>query len=719
MMKAIDKVILTGIIVLMTYSTSTVSVSGQDIQPPVAEQKPVTLEMHGDVREDPYFWIRERENPEVINYLEAENEYFEQMMEPLAGLQEELFEEIKGRIKQDDSSVPYTLGAHSYYTRYEPGKQYPIFARQPADSQDGEETILLNVNDLAADHDFYAANYSSSSISPNGRLLAWSADTSGRRFYTLRFRDMETGEDLPDVIPAVTGNLAWASDNKTIFYSKQDPTTLRWSQIYKHRLGTDSTEDVLVYEEKDDTFYTYVWRTRDGRYLMIGSSQTLADEHRFLDASTPDGEFTIVTPRERGHEHSVDHANGYFYIRSNREAPNFKLMRTPVEAASEENWETILPERDDVFLVGFEPFQNFLAVTERSEGLPLIRVIPWNDDSSDHYIEFDDAAYAARLGSNPQFATDLLRFVYESPTTPATTYDYDTQTRTRTLLKQTEVLGDFSSDLYFTERLMIPARDGEVVPTTVVYRKDRFKKDGSNPLLLYGYGSYGSSIQPYFSSARMSLLDRGFVYAIAHIRGSETLGRRWYEDGKLLNKKNTFYDFIDVGKALVADGYADADRLYGMGGSAGGLLVGAVMNMAPDLFDGIVAHVPWVDVVTTMLDDSIPLTTSEYDEWGNPNDPEYYDYMLSYSPYDNVERKDYPNLLVTTGLNDSQVQYWEPAKWVAKLREMKTDDNLLLMHINMGAGHGGSTGRYDRYRETARDYAFLIQLANRSDQTAQ
>lgn len=693
---------------MLALATAAVA-SAQVVQPPIAEPRPMTLEKHDRVRVDPYFWLRERDNPEVIAYLEAENAYFDAQMAPLRALQDELFREIRERIPQDDASVPYRLGNYSYYRRYEEGHQYPVFARR-AGAPGAAEQILLDVNRLAEDHEYYAAIYGSGSISPDGRYLAWSADTEGRRFYTLRFLDMTTGEMLGESIRDVTGNLAWA-DGRTVFYAKQDTGTLRWDRIYRHELETDPAGDVLVYEEPDETFTTFVTKSRDGRFVLIGSSQTLASEWRFLDAKDPHGEFRVFEPRRRGHEYDVEHAGDRFYIRTNLDAENFRLVSTPETATSAGDWREEISHRDDVFLAGFDVFQDHLVVTERAEGLDRLRIRPWADPAAEHYVTFDDPAYMVSLGDNPRFDTDTLRFVYQSPAVPATTYDYDMTSRERVLLKQDEVRGGFDPANYRTERLAVPARDGARVPVTLVYRVDRFAKDGAHPLLLYGYGSYGASVPPYFDPERLSLLDRGFAYAIAHIRGSQTLGRRWYENGKLFEKKNTFTDFIDVGEYLVAEDWADRRRLFAMGGSAGGLLMGAVINMRPELFQGVVAHVPWVDIVTTMLDSSIPLTTNEYDEWGDPNDPEYYEYMLSYSPYDNVEAKAYPALLVTTGLNDSQVQYWEPAKWVAKLRALKTDDNLLLLHTNMGAGHGGASGRYDRYRETARDWAFLLHLA--------
>jgi len=678
--------------------------------PPVAAKKPVELTLHGDTRTDDYFWLRERETPDVIAYLDAENAYFDAETAHLEPLRDALFEEIKGRIKQDDASVPYRLGDHFYNHRYEEGQEYPIYARRLG-SPDAPEQVILDVNALAEGHDYYATYVASSSVSPDGTLLAFPADTTGRRIYTVRFKNLATGELLPDEIPAVTGNLAWANDNRTVFYSKQDPETLRSHRVFRHTLGTDPADDVLVYEETDDTFTTFVGKTKSRRFLLIGSYQTLATEYRLLDADDPAGAWRVVQPRRRDLEYHVDHLGDRLYIRTNLDAPNFRLMRAPVDAPGLEHWEEVLPHRDDVLLEDVELFENYLVATERHDGLTRLRVRPWDAPEDEHYVAFDDPAYVVHTGTNPNADTDVLRFVYESPTTPTTTYDYDMRTRERRMLKRDEILGGFDPANYRAERLWATARDGERVPVSLVYRTDRFRKDGSNPLLLYGYGSYGVSIDPGFNPSALSLLDRGFVYAIAHIRGSQTLGRRWYEDGKLLNKKNTFTDFIDAAEHLRDEGYGDPERLYAMGGSAGGLLVGAVVNMRPDLFHGAVAAVPFVDVVTTMLDDSIPLTTGEYDEWGNPNDPTYYAYIRSYSPYDNVAAQAYPNLLVTTGLHDSQVQYWEPAKWVAKLREMKTDTNRLYLHTNMEAGHGGASGRYERYRERAREWAFLLDLA--------
>ena len=701
----------------------TPTLSAQSPAPPVAAKNPTVLTMHGDVRTDDYYWLRERESQAVLDYLNAENAYFEASTAGTKAFEDALFEEIKGRIQEEDEGVPYRLGDHLYSYRYAEGQQYPIYTRAPLAAPDQPE-VILDVNRLAEGHDYYDASVSESSISPDGKILAWAADTTGRRIRTIRFKNLETGAILPDAIPAVTGNLAWANDGRTLFYAKQDPTTLRSDRILKHTLGTDPADDPLAFYEGDDTFSTYVTRTTSGDYLVIASSQTLTSEARILPADQPDGAWRVVEPRERDHRYGVDHVNGQFYIGTNREADgskaeNYRLVSAPESDPGKANWTEVIGHRDDVLLGSFTLFDDYLVVSERKDGLTSLRIRPWNAPAAEHYVSFDDPAYVVRAGDNPNPDTGTLRFEYESPTTPKTVYDYDMAARERTLLKREPVLGGFSPDDYTAERLMIEARDGQKVPVTLVYRTDRFQKDGSNPLLLYGYGSYGYSIDPRFSSARLSLLDRGMTFAIAHIRGSQTLGRRWYEDGKLMKKMNTFTDFIDAAEALQNMGYADPERTYAMGGSAGGLLMGAVINLRPELFDGVVAAVPFVDVMTTMLDDTIPLTTGEYDEWGNPNEAEAYAYMRAYSPYDNVTAQAYPNLLITTGLHDSQVQYWEPAKWAAKLRAMKTDQNRLYLHTDMEAGHGGASGRFDRYREVARDYTFLLDLAGLTTDAAE
>jgi oligopeptidase B len=683
-----------------------VSCGPTSITAPVVEKRPHSLELHGDVRVDDYYWLRDRTNPEVLSYLEAENTYTDQIMAATQALQDELYEELKNRVQPDESTAPALDNGFYYYKRYEDGLEYPIHCRRKG-SLDAPEEVLLDVNQVGEGHEFTSVR--GLEVSPDNRVLAWALDTVGRRKYTIHFVNLESGEALTDMIPQVTGKLAWANDNRTVFYTKQDPETLRAFQVYRHVLGTDVAEDVLVFEETDPTFSIWLWKTRSEKFIMVYSEQTLASEVRFLDADRPDGEFRVVAPRERGVEYDVSHVGDRFIIRTNLEAENFRLMEAPVSTPGRSSWREIIPGRADVFLQGFEVFGDFMVVTERRDGLRRLRVIPWNN-GNELEVEFDEPAYTTWVDDNHEFDTQVLRYGYSSLNTPKTIYDLDLVTRERTLVKQDKVLGGFDPSNYNVERLMAPARDGIEVPISLVYRKG-IERDGSSPALLYAYGSYGSSSEARFRSAEVSLLDRGFIFAVAHVRGGQEMGRWWYEDGKLLKKKNTFTDFIDCGKFLVDSGYTSPEKLFARGGSAGGLLMGAVSNMAPDLFAGIIAHVPWVDVVTTMLDDDIPLTTAEFDEWGNPEDREYYDYMLSYSPYDNVAAKDYPAMLVTTALEDSQVQYFEPAKWVAKLRATKTDDNPLLFTCEMAAaGHGGVSGRFKQYRETALEYAFMLEV---------
>ena len=678
-----------------------------DVAAPVAKIEPTELEKHGDVRIDSYYWLREREDPEVIAYLEAENEYLDAVFGHSKAFQEELFDEIVGRIKQDDASVPYRKGDYYYFWRFPEGGEYRIHSRRK-DSLEADEEVMLDGNAMAEGEDFFSLR--GVDVSPDHKLVAYAVDTVGRRKYTIRFRDLTTGEDLADEIADVTPNGDWANDSKTYFYTRQHPDTLRWYQVYRHELGTDPADDVLVFEETDEEFSAFVYRTKSDGYMIIGSQQTLSSEYRYLDADDPGGEFRVFLPREADHEYSIDHFEDRFLVRTNWQAKNFRLMEAPIGGGGKESWTELIGHRDDVYLSNLEPFNDYLVVSERKGGLIQMRVRPW-DGGEEHYIDFGEPAYLAYFEANPEMDTGVLRYGYESLTTPDSVFDYDMASREKTLLKEQEVLGGFDKADYKTERLEAEARDGTMVPISLVYRPDMFGGDGSNPLLLYGYGSYGASMDASFRSDRLSLIDRGFVFAIAHVRGGQELGRQWYDDGKLLEKMNTFTDFIDCGRHLVAEGYTSPDRLYAMGGSAGGLLMGVVTNLAPELFDGVVSAVAFVDVVTTMLDDSIPLTTSEYDEWGNPNEKVYYDYMLSYSPYDNLEAKDYPNLLLTTGLHDSQVQYWEPAKYVAKLRALKTDDNLLLLKTDMEAGHGGASGRFRRHKDTALMYAFLLHLA--------
>ncbi len=674
--------------------------------PPKAAVRPTVLTHHGVSRTDPYYWLRERENPEVIAYLEAENAYTAAAMAHTEALQQRLYDEMRGRIQEDEASAPYRKHHYWYYTRYVQGGEYPVHARR-RERMEAPEEVMLDVNALAAGRGYYAAH--GLSVSPDERLLAYAADTTGRRIYTIYVKDLATGALLADVIPEATSNVAWAADSRTLFYARQDPQTLRSYRIYRHTLGADPAGDVLVYEETDDTFSAHVFKTKSDRYLMIRSSQTLSTEYRYLEADRPEGEFRVVQPRRRDLEYDVDHYGDSFYIRTNLEAKNFRMMRAPVAAPGAEHWEEVIAHRPDALIDGFEIFKDFMVLAERKDGLSQLRVRPWSGEG-EHYIGFDEPAYALQTGPNPEFDTPLLRFEYASMTTPTRTYDYDMRTRTRLLRKQKPVLGGFRSEDYVTERLFATAADGARIPISLVRRTDT-PLGGRSPLLLYGYGSYGYSTDAGFSSTLVSLLDRGFVFAIAHIRGGEEMGRAWYEDGKLLKKQNTFTDFIACAEHLKATGYADPERLYARGGSAGGLLMGAVMNLRPDLFHGIIAAVPFVDVVTTMLDESIPLTTFEYDEWGNPNEPEYFKYMLAYSPYDNVTARDYPHLLIMTGLHDSQVQYWEPAKWAARLRALKTDDHRLLLKTNMEAGHGGASGRFEYLKELALQYAFLIDLA--------
>ncbi|MGM0551416.1 MAG: S9 family peptidase [Bacteroidota bacterium] len=676
-----------------------------NMQAPDVEKKPKELTVHGDTRIDNYYWLNDRENPDVIAYLEAENAYTKEVLAPTEELQEKLFQEMRGRIKEDDESVPYKRNGYFYYTRYEEGKEYPIYCRKKG-SLEADEEVMLNVNDMAKEFSYYQVG--GVNVSPDNKLLAFGVDTVSRRKYTIHIKNLETGEIYPDRIPETTGSAAWANDNKTLFYTRKNEETLRSEWIYRHSLGTDAATDNMIYHEDDETFSVAVYNSKSRDYIMIASYATLSSEYRFLDANTPNEEFQVLQPRERGLEYSVSHFGNHFYIVTNWEANNFRLMKTPVKKTTKDNWEEVIAHRKDVFLEGIEIFKNYLVVDERKDGLTQLRIRNW-ESGEEYYMDFGEEVYTAYVSTNPEFDSEILRFGYTSMTTPRSVYDYNMATRKKELKKQQEVLGDFNADNYEAKRLWATADDGTKIPMSMVYRKGT-ELNGKNPTLLYGYGSYGATMDPYFSSVRLSLLDRGFVYAIAHVRGSQYLGRPWYEEGKLLKKINTFTDFNDCAEHLIDTAYTSPEHLYAMGGSAGGLLMGAIVNMQPELYNGVVAAVPFVDVVTTMLDESIPLTTGEFDEWGNPKEEDYYNYMLSYSPYDNVKAQDYPNMLVTTGLHDSQVQYWEPAKWVAKLRDMKTDDNLLLMHTNMEAGHGGASGRFEALREIALEYAFMLHL---------
>ena len=702
----------------MTDSSEFITSESQlGVDAPDVKQVPHTTEIHDIKLEDPYYWMRlsdeqkeakepDAQTADVIDYLNRENEYKDKVLAPTQKLQEDLYEEIVGRIVKDDESVPVKLRGYWYYSRFEKGNEYAFSCRKKG-TMDAEEEILLNEPELAKGHNYFSIG--SSSVSPNNKLMVYGVDTVSRRQYTLYFKNLETGELFEDEIPETNGGAVWANDNKTIFYTKNDPQTLRAYRVYKHVLGTDMREDEVVFEEKDETFFIWVSKSKSQEYIMIGSNSTLSTETRYIKADEPNSEWTIVHPRENNHEYGVSHYGDHFYIQTNLEAKNFRLVKTPIENTSVENWVDVLPHREDVLLEGTDFFSSHMVVSERKQGLNNIRVMKW-DGSEDYYLEFNDPAYMAFTGANPDFDSEDLRFGYTSLTTPYTTYEHNFADRSRKQLKQQKVLGGkFDQANYTSERIMVEARDGVNVPVSIVYRKDT-KLDGNSPLLLYAYGSYGSSTDPGFSSTRLSLLDRGFVYAMAHIRGGSEMGRQWYEDGKLFNKMNTFTDFIDCGEALVEKGYTSPDHMYAMGGSAGGLLMGAVMNLSPDLFNGVLAAVPFVDVINTMLDETIPLTTFEFDEWGNPKQKDYFDYIMKYSPYDNVEAKDYPHTFITTGYWDSQVQYWEPAKWIAKLRDHKTDDNMLIMYCNMETGHGGASGRFARFKEVAMEYSFMFML---------
>lgn len=682
---------------------------------PKAKKIPTELTAHDDTRIDPYFWMNKREDPSVIAHLNAENAYREAKMAHTKPFQEKLYKEIVARFAQTDMSVPYRYHGYWYIARYEEGHEYPIYSRKK-ETLEAPEEIMLNVNDMAKGFDYYTVG--SRSVSPDNKWLSYAVDTVSRRIYTIHFKNLETGEVLEEQITGATGSGVWAADNKTLFYTLKDPETLRSYKIMRHTLGTDTSLDVAIYEETDETFGATIYKTKSEKFLIIGSYSTVSNEYRILEADNPMGEFRIFEPRQRHHEFSIDHAGDSFYIITNWEAKNFRLMqcsdtlpfgRNTEGESMRNNWTELIPNRADVLLESIDIFKNHLVLSERKHGLTQIRVFKNAEDN--HYLDFGEAVYMAYTGMNPDYDTDILRVGFMSMSTPSSVLDYNTQTKEFTLLKREAVLdAGFDPKNYVSKRVYAIAPDGANIPISVVYRKDMFKKR-QKPLLLYAYGSYGHSMDPHFSSARLSLLDRGFVYAIAHIRGGQELGRVWYEDGKLLNKKNTFTDFIACAETLVTEGYCAKSKLMAMGGSAGGLLMGAVMNMRPDLWRGVVAAVPFVDVITTMLDESIPLTTGEFDEWGNPKDKTYYDYMKSYSPYDQVTAQAYPPTLVTTGLHDSQVQYWEPAKWVARLRELRTNKRTpLYMFCNMTTGHGGASGRFERFKETAMEYAFLMDL---------
>jgi len=676
------------------------------VNPPIAKKIPHELEKHGDVRVDNYFWMKDREHPEVIDYLNAENNYCDSQMAHTKAFQNDLFEEMKARIKEDDASVPYKYNGYWYITRFEKGKDYPIYTRKK-ESLDNPEELLFDCNKMAEGQSYF--KLVGISISPDNKKVSYGIDTTGRRQYTIQVKDLKTHNVYTDSIENTTGSSTWANDNETLFYTQKDPVTLRAYQIFRHKLGS-TTEDELIFQEGDETFGTAIYKSKSRKYIIIACYSTLTNEYHILNADNPDGKFEVFQPRVRGLEYSISHYDGHFYILTNKDkATNFKLMKCSETDRALDKWEEVIPHRSEVLLESIDIFKNHLVISERDNGLNKIRIKRW-DDTEDYYLPFDNETYTAYTTTNVEFDTETLRYAYNALTTPASVLEFNMKTKAKTVLKEQEVLGGkFNKDNYTSERIWATAEDGTKIPMSVVYKKG-LKKDGSNPLLQYAYGSYGSTVDPYFSTIRLSLLDRGFVYVIAHIRGGEYLGRQWYEDGKLLKKKNTFSDFVACSIHLIKERYTSSKHLYAMGGSAGGLLMGAVINMAPELYNGIISAVPFVDVVTTMLDDSIPLTTGEYDEWGNPNDKLYYEYMKSYSPYDNIEAKDYPNILVTAGLHDSQVQYWEPAKWVAKLRELKTDTNKLYLKTNMEAGHGGASGRFESLKEDAEEYAFLLDL---------
>ena len=679
----------------------------KNLQPPIAKIIPKELKKHNHIRIDNYYWLNERENPEVIDYLNKENDFYNHATAHTKDFQKDLFEEMKARIKEDDESVPYFYNGYFYITRFEKGKDYPIHSRKKATLKAKEE-IIFDCNEMAKEFTYF--NLNGISISEDNKWVSYGIDTVSRRQYTIQIKNLETNEILPLRIENTTGGATWASDNKTIFYTRKDLVTLRSDKIFKHKLGSNPSEDLEVYFEKDDTFNVSVYKSKSKKYIIISSESTLTSEFQILLSHTPDAKFKIFQKRTRELEYSFSHYGDSFYIVTNKDdATNFKLMTTPETKTSKANWVDLIPHRENVLLEGIDIFKDYLVVSERSDGLNKIRVMPWNGER-EYYLPFEIETYTAETTTNIDFDTEILRYSYQSMATPSSLIDFNMRTKEKTILKEQQVLGGkFDKNNYLEKRIWAKASDGIKIPISIVYKKG-VVLNGENPLLLYSYGSYGMNIDPYFSTTRLSLLDRGFIYAIAHVRGGEDLGRNWYEDGKLLKKKNTFTDFIDCSKFVISEKYTSSNHLYAEGGSAGGLLMGAIVNMAPELYNGIIAQVPFVDVVTTMLDETIPLTTGEYDEWGNPNKKKYYDYMLSYSPYDNVKAQHYPNMYISTGLHDSQVQYWEPAKWIAKLRVYKTNSNQLYLDTNMEAGHGGASGRFEALKEVAKEFSFLLDL---------
>lgn len=688
--------------VLIVFVFTSCQEKNNNMQAPDIEKKPKELTIHDNTRIDNYYWLNDRKNPEVIDYLKAENAYSKAWLKDTEQLQETLFREFTSRIKQEDQSVPYTLNGYEYYSRYEEGAEQPLFCRK-ADTGKGPEEIILNAESMAKNHAYF--DVGSLSVSHNNRFLAYSLDTVSRRKFTIYIKDLKTGEIFEDQISNTTGDITWANDNKTLFYVMKDES-LRPYRIYKHILGQHPDKDKLIFEEKDATFVTGIHKSKSQQYIFISSHSTLSDEYRFVRADQPDAPFQIIQSRQRKLEYSVAHHGDVFYILTNLNAKNFRIMKTAVTATTKEHWQEVIAHDAQTLIEDIDLFENFMVINQRTNGLTQIRIKTW-DNKHDYLIPFDEAAYTAFSAYQPDYHATKVRYKYTSLTQAPQTVEMAIQTRKKQVLKQVEVLGGYDATQYESKRFFATAKDGTRIPVSMVFKKG-WKQNGEAPLLLYGYGSYGYSMDPYFSYSRISLLDRGWAYAIAHVRGGQEMGRDWYENGKLLKKKNTFTDFTDVAAYLIDNNYTSSDKLFAMGGSAGGLLMGAVVNMKPALFKGVVAAVPFVDVVTTMLDESIPLTTGEFDEWGNPKDKTYYDYMLSYSPYDNVEAKDYPAMLVTTGLHDSQVQYWEPAKWVAKLRDLKTDNHPLLLWTNMNFGHSGASGRFQPYKETAMEFAFML-----------
>ena len=678
----------------------------KDLVPPKADQRPYQHKIHNDIRVDEYFWLKERANPEVIDYLERENDYYLKSTAHTIDFQEDLFEEMKARIKEDDSSVPYFYNGYWYISRFESGKEYSIYIRQKA-SLDAEEEVIFDCNEMAEGHQYF--RLAGITISPDNTKAAFSIDTISRRLYTTKVKNLITGKYLSTSIKNTTGGVVWARDNKTLFYTKKDTETLRSQAIFKHNIISNQSE--LVYEEKDDTFSVYVMDSKSEDYIFISSYSSLTTEFQYIKSNEPSDKFKYIQKRQRGLEYSISHFGDYFYIFTNADdALNYKIMRTPVSSTERSNWVDFVPHRPSVLLEDLDIFRDYMVLTERENGLSRIRIQSW-DGSKDAYLPILGETYTLYTSTNLDFNTSKLRYAFNSLTNPSSVLEYDMETGDIITLKEQEVLGTFDKSDYVSKRLWASASDGVKVPISIVRHKDT-QLNSETPILQYAYGSYGSTIDPNFSTTRLSLLNRGFAFAIAHVRGGEYMGRNWYEDGKLFNKKNTFSDFISCSKFLIEQGYTSSDHLYAYGGSAGGLLMGVVLNDAPEIYNGVISAVPFVDVMTTMLDETIPLTTSEYDEWGNPNDKDYYSYMKSYSPYDNVKAQDYPNLLVTSGLHDSQVQYWEPAKWVARLRELKTNKKQLYLNTDMEAGHGGASGRFDALKETAKKYSFLLELEN-------